>query len=48
MKTRRYIAIAALAAFLLDQLAKVYVLFGLNLLERYEIKVLPPFVTFRL
>lgn len=48
MKTRRYIAIAALAAFLLDQLAKSYVLFGLNLLERYEIKVLPPFVTFRL
>ena len=48
METRRRIAIAAAAAFLLDQLSKVFVLYGLNLLAVYEIKVLPPFVTFRM
>lgn len=48
METRRRIAIAAAAAFLLDQLSKVFVLYGLDLLTVYEIKVLPPFVTFRM
>ena len=48
MSTRRRIAIAALAAFLLDQLSKVFVLYGLNLLDVFEIKVLPPLLTFRM
>lgn len=48
MQTRRLIAWAALAAFALDQLSKVVVLFGLNLLDVYEIKVLPPFLVFRM
>lgn len=48
METRRRIAIAALTAFLLDQLSKVFVLYGLNLLEVYEIKVLPPLLVFRM
>ncbi|MDG1430970.1 MAG: signal peptidase II [Paracoccaceae bacterium] len=48
METRRRIAWAALAAFALDQLSKVFVLFGLNLLDVYEIKVLPPFLVFRM
>ena len=48
MQTRRRIAWAALAAFALDQLSKVFVLFGLNLLDVYEIKVLPPFLVFRM
>ena len=48
MSTRRRIALAALAAFLLDQLSKVLVLYGLNLLDVFEIKVLPPLLTFRM
>jgi len=48
MQTRRIIAWAAGAAFALDQLSKVVVLFGLNLLEVYEIKVLPPYLVFRM
>ena len=46
MKTRRRIALAALAAFLLDQASKAFVLYGLNLLEVYQIKVLPPLLQF--
>ena len=48
METRRRIAWAALAAFALDQLSKLFVLYGLNLLEVFEIKVLPPFLVFRM
>jgi signal peptidase II len=48
MQTRRRIAWAALAAFALDQLSKLFVLYGLNLLDVYEIKVLPPFLVFRM
>ncbi len=48
METRRRIAWAALASFALDQLSKLFVLYGLNLLEVFEIKVLPPFLVFRM
>ncbi len=48
METRRRIGLAALVAFLLDQLSKVFVMYGLNLLDVYEIKVLPPLLTFRM
>ena len=48
METRRRIALAAAAAFLLDQASKAFVLYGLNLLEVYEIKVLPPLLQFRM
>jgi len=48
METRRRIALAALAAFLLDQASKAFVLYGLNLLEVYQIKVLPPLLQFRM
>jgi len=48
METRRCIGLAALVAFLLDQLSKVFVMYGLNLLDVYEIKVLPPLLTFRM
>src|SRR6056300_841361 len=46
METRRRIALAALAAFLLDQASKAFVLYGLNLLEVYQINVLPPLLQF--
>lgn len=48
MEVRRRIGIAAAAAFLLDQLSKVFVMYGLDLLTVYEIKVLPPLLTFRM
>jgi len=48
MEVRRRIGFAAAAAFLLDQLSKAFVMYGLNLLEVYELKVLPPFLVFRM
>jgi signal peptidase II len=40
--------IAALATFGLDQASKLAVVFGLDLLNRGEIDVLPPFLNFRM
>ena len=44
----RRIAITALATFGLDQLSKLAVVHGLNLIERGEIDVFPPFLVFRM
>ena len=48
MEVRRRIAYAAAAALLLDQFSKIFVLYGLNLREVFEIKVLPPLLQFRM
>jgi len=48
MQTRRRILWAALAAFALDQLTKLYVLLVLDLRAVYEIAVLPPVLSFRM
>jgi signal peptidase II len=40
--------ITAVAVFVLDQLSKLVVVFGLDLLKRGEIDVLPPFLNFRM
>ena len=44
----RRLAIAALAAFALDQLSKLWVVWGLNLLELQRIEVAPPYLVFRM
>jgi signal peptidase II len=44
---RRVFLIAAVI-FVLDQITKLAVVFGLNLIERGEIDVLPPFLVFRM
>jgi signal peptidase II len=44
----RQVAFAALAVFALDQLTKIAVVFGLNLIERGMIDVWPPYLTFRM
>ena len=40
--------LAALVTFVLDQVSKLVVLFGLDLVTRGEIPVLPPFIEFRM
>lgn len=44
----RLTALTALIVFVLDQLTKVGVVWGLNLAERGGIDVIPPFLTFRM
>jgi signal peptidase II len=44
----RILTITAIATFLIDQVSKLAVVHGLNLLERGVIDVLPPFLTFRM
>jgi signal peptidase II len=44
----RTLALAALATFVLDQATKWLVVIWLNLIERGEIDVLPPFLNFRM
>lgn len=44
----RLVALVALGIFVLDQVTKVAVVFGLNLIERGVINVLPPYLTFRM
>ena len=44
----RTAATAALVTFALDQASKIGVVHGLNLIERGEIDILPPFLTFRM
>jgi len=44
----RLTLISALFWFLLDQLSKIGVLYGMNLAERGEVAVLPPVLNFRL
>lgn len=44
----RLTLIIALAAFLLDQATKFAVLHGLNLVQRLDIAVLPPWLNFRM
>lgn len=44
----RIAAITAAAIFVLDQISKIAVVQGLNLIERGVIDVLPPFLTFRM
>ncbi|MFN4170109.1 MAG: signal peptidase II [Pseudorhodobacter sp.] len=39
---------SALVIFLADQASKIAVVFGLNLIERGEIEIWPPFLTFRM
>ena len=46
--TNRRIIWAACASLLLDQLSKLYVLFGLDLPAVYEVKVIPSVLTFRM
>ncbi|MDZ4093754.1 MAG: signal peptidase II [Paracoccaceae bacterium] len=42
------IALAALVIFVLDQVSKIGVVWGLNLIEREFIDVWPPYLTFRM
>ncbi len=44
----RWIVLPALATFLADQASKLGVVFGLNLIERGEIDVLAPWLSFRM
>ena len=44
----RLVPLVAAATFALDQVSKLGVVFGLNLIERGEIDVLPPFLVFRM
>jgi len=44
----RLTLISALIWFLLDQISKTWILYGLNIAERGEIAVLPPYLQFRL
>ncbi len=44
----RLVPIIALATFGLDQASKLGVVFGLNLIERGEIDVFPPYLVFRM
>lgn len=44
----RIAAITAIVIFVLDQLTKLAIVQGLNLIERGVIEVLPPFLTFRM
>ena len=44
----RLFYLVALATFALDQITKLGVVFGLNLIERGEIDVFPPFLVFRM
>ncbi|MGA0540354.1 signal peptidase II [Neotabrizicola sp. VNH66] len=44
----RSAALAAALTFVLDQATKIGVVHGLNLIERGEIDILPPFLTFRM
>jgi signal peptidase II len=44
----RLTAAVALATFVIDQASKLAVVHGLNLIERGEIEVLPPFLVFRM
>ncbi|GAB1360947.1 signal peptidase II [Rhodobacter sp.] len=44
----RLLALSAAITFALDQATKLGVLYGMNLLERHEIDLLPPFLVFRM
>ena len=44
----RVLALTALATFLVDQALKLAVVHGLNLIERGEIDVAPPYLVFRM
>ena len=44
----RILTITAIGTFLLDQVSKLAVVYGMNLLERGVIEVFPPFLTFRM
>ena len=44
----RLVPLVAIVTFVLDQVSKIAVVFGLNLIERGEIDVLPPFLVFRM
>ncbi len=44
----RLVPLVAIGIFALDQISKLGVVFGLNLIERGEIDVLPPFLVFRM
>jgi len=44
----RLVPIIAAATFAVDQATKLAVVFGLNLIERHEIDVLPPVLVFRM
>lgn len=47
-KGMRPVALTAVAIFVLDQITKVAVVFGLDLKSRGEIDVLPPLLNFRM
>ncbi len=47
-RTMRTLTLTALVTFALDQASKLAVVFGLNLIERGEIDVAPPFLVFRM
>jgi len=44
----RLVPLVAIATFALDQVSKLGVVFGLNLIERGEIDVIPPYLVFRM
>ena len=44
----RLLSLAAVATFLIDQASKLAIVQGLDLINRGEIDVLPPFLTFRM
>ncbi len=44
----RLVPLVAIGIFALDQVSKLGVVFGLNLIERGEIDVLPPYLVFRM
>ncbi len=44
----RLLALSAAATFVLDQASKLGVLYGMNLLERHEIDLMPPYLVFRM
>ena len=44
----RLVPLVALGTFALDQVSKLGVVFGLNLIERGEIDVFPPYLVFRM